>query len=70
MKMEKVERMRAVVGRVGRSATIESGTELDPGRRKNLTGDRLVGMILGRTTRWLVRGTLPFTNRHAANVYQ
>jgi len=39
--------MRAVVGRAGRSVTAESGTELDPGRRKSVTGNRLVGMILG-----------------------
>jgi len=51
MKMEKAKRMRAVVGRAGRSATAESGTELDPGRRKSVTGNRLMGMILGPNNR-------------------
>jgi hypothetical protein len=73
--------MRAVVGRAGRSATAESGT--DPGRRKSVTGNRLVGMILGPDNtmahEWLGRsrsdtrpnialGTPHFTNGHVTNL--
>jgi hypothetical protein len=39
--MEKDKRMGAIAGRACRSATAESGAELDRDRQKSVTGNRL-----------------------------